>query len=388
MRKVLNGLMAVGVIAVLLAAMVISILLPKTENPYENRPAVKLPAFSLSSALSGAYQDALESALHDQLPASQVLEQLYQNGANRLILRALFAQSAENPNAYYQFNDLLLFRSDIVYAPVFARDKLGELSAKAEYMNRLFVTYPELSYYVFYIEKDTDFDFENGVPTGVSDEMLSRLWLPESHMAVERISSFADFRERFYRTDHHWNHVGSYAGYTHLLRLLGKTDPLKPVGTVRVGTAFRGAKALVSGAASFFSEPFDVYRFDFPRMDITINGFPSADYGRQSEAWDEEAFGPVAYGSYYGFDYGEVTFHTDQPGAGNILVLGESFDNAILKLLASHFENLYAVDLRAYKEDMGKPFRFSEYIAAHNIDTVLLIGNIDYFLLPSFNVGG
>ena len=60
MRKVLNGLMAVGVIAVLLAAMVISILLPKTENPYENRPAVKLPAFSLSSALSGAYQDTLE----------------------------------------------------------------------------------------------------------------------------------------------------------------------------------------------------------------------------------------------------------------------------------------------------------------------------------------
>ena len=96
----------------------------------------------------------------------------------------------------------------------------------------------------------------------------------------------------------------------------------------------------------------------------------------------------MSYGGYYGFDCGEAAFHTGHAGAGNILVLGESFDNAIVALLATHFENLYSVDLRAYEEDMGEPFRFSEYVEAHDIDTVLFIGNIDYYLLPSFNVEG
>ena len=388
MKKALNGLMAVGVIAILLAAMVITILLPKTENPYENRPAVKLPAFSLPSALSGEYQDTLEQSLHDQLPASQVLEQVYQTGANSLILRALFAQSRENPNAYYQFNDLLLFHSDIVYAPVFPKDRLGELYAKADHLNRVFVAHPELSFYVFYIEKDTDFDFEAGAPTRMSDEMLSRLWLPENHMAVDRVKSFDDFRERFYKTDHHWNRIGSYDGYLQLLQLLGKTDPILPEGTERISEDFRGAKAVLSGAKAFFREPFDVFRFSFPSMEIEVNGYPSADYGRQGVEWDEKEFGEVAYGAYYGFDCGEVAFHTHKAGAGSILVIGDSFDNAILKLLASHFENLYAVDLRAYEEDIGRPFLFSEYVAAHQIDTVLLIGNFDYFLFPGFNMGG
>lgn len=387
MKKIMNGLMAVGFIAALLAAMAFAVLHPQTENLYENRPAVRLPAYSFSAAYSGVYQDTLESALHDQLPAAQVVEKTYQEHMNALILNALFAQSAENPNVYYQFNNLLLFHGDIVYPPANPQAYLGELSAKAENLNNLFTAHPELSFYVYYIEKDTDFNFQTGTPTGVSDTMMSMLWLPEDHKGIFRISGFDDFRNRFFRTDHHWNRIGSYDGYLQLLELLGKSDPLQPVGTKHLGDDFCGAKAIASGASSYFSEPFDAYEFNFPAMDCSVNGKPGG-YGRQDLKWDDEEFGTVSYGGYYGFDCGEAAFHTGNVGAGNILVLGESFDNAIVALLATHFENLYSVDLRAYEEDMGEPFRFSEYVETHDIDTVLFIGNIDYFLLPSFNVEG
>ena len=33
---------------------------------------------------------------------------------------------------------------------------------------------------------------------------------------------------------------------------------------------------------------------------------------------------------------------------------------------------------------MGGSFHFSDYLDAHDIDRVLLIGNMDYFVMPDF----
>ena len=71
-----------------------------------------------------------------------------------------------------------------------------------------------------------------------------------------------------------------------------------------------------------------------------------------------------------------------------LLVIGESFDNALLKLLASEFENLYSIDLRNYETDVGKPFDLASYAAEHEIDSVLLIGNLDFWKMDEFLLGG
>ena len=71
-------------------------------------------------------------------------------------------------------------------------------------------------------------------------------------------------------------------------------------------------------------------------------------------------------------DNGETVFSTGTQGRGSLLVLGESFDNAILKLLASHYDTLYSVDLRYYEHSMGHPFDLSAYTKEHGISSVLL----------------
>ena len=76
------------------------------------------------------------------------------------------------------------------------------------------------------------------------------------------------------------------------------------------------------------------------------------------------------------------------PAEGGLLVIGESFDNALLKLLASEYENLYSIDLRNYETDLGHPFDLASYTAEHDIDSVLLIGNLDYWKLEEFLPGG
>ena len=119
--------------------------------------------------------------------------------------------------------------------------------------------------------------------------------------------------------------------------------------------------------------------------EATINGKPVKDFGAQDQTY---ADGEVSYSAFYGGDDGEICFHTENPGAGSLLVIGESFDNALLKLLASEYENLYSIDLRNYETDIGHPFDLASYAAEHDIDSVLLIGNLDYWKLEEFLPGG
>ena len=70
----------------------------------------------------------------------------------------------------------------------------------------------------------------------------------------------------------------------------------------------------------------------------------------------------------------------------NILIIGESYDNAILKLLASQFNKTYSVDLRDFERDLGKPFSFDKYVRENEIDKVLFIGNYGFFVQDEFIV--
>jgi len=116
-------------------------------------------------------------------------------------------------------------------------------------------------------------------------------------------------------------------------------------------------------------------------MTVTRNGEPAGDYGRQDAVPGELA---LSYGAFYGGDDGEIIFDTGRTDRGNLLVIGESYDNAILKLLASHFDRTYSVDLRYYRNYMGSDFSLGDYLRRNNITKVLLIGNVDYYISPDF----
>lgn len=77
-------------------------------------------------------------------------------------------------------------------------------------------------------------------------------------------------------------------------------------------------------------------------------------------------------------------FDTGRTDRENVLVIGESYDNAILKLLASHFGRTYSVDLRYYRNYLGSDFSLSDYLRRNSITKVLLIGNVDYYISPDF----
>ena len=376
-------------VLLLLAAMLLSlakaIVHPKDINYYENRPAVLLPRFTVSGLLAGEDQDALEQALSDQTVGAQGLEQRYHRWTNAIQKRGLRAFMSQLQGRYVYFQGMQMFDDYIVYFPIWPETEQPALAKKAENYNAVIAAHPELDFYAYFIEKDTDLDLESGVSTGASEDLLSRLDIPADHKAAFQVRSAAEYKRDFFRTDHHWNCEGADRAYRELMPLLGKTASLQAVGPERIAGGMSGSKALLSASDGLFTEDFYAYRYAFPPMEVTINGKPVSDYGARDAAY---ADGKISYSLFYGGDDGEICFHTENPGAGSILVIGESFDNALLKLMATEYENLYSIDLRNYETDIGKPFDLASYTAEHGVDTVLLIGNLDFWRSDAFLLGG
>lgn len=384
-KKAINGLF-VGVVLLLLGAgLVRTVFFPKEVNSYENRYAEKIAPLTVEGWLDGSFQDSVDKALADQVQLAQVYKRAYNFTSSR------YLEAAASPllplcwGRYVNYAGALVFNGYITYPPRVLADMTERLDAKADNYNRYFAAHPELDFYVYYIEKDTEVNFETGEKVPACDYLFDRLDLPWDRLGRYEVNDFGEFSLRFYRTDHHWNEWGSYRGYVELLDLLGVEDaPLNSTGDLADLGTFSGSKA--TGAAAVFSETFYASPMEFPEMDITVNGVPG-DYGSR-EAFFAGEGGTPSYGGFYGRDAGEVAFSTGKTGRENILILGESYDNAVIKMLASHFNNTYAVDLRYYEAYMGEKFSFSDYVEEHGATQVLLIGNIDYFLMDEFLLEG
>ena len=162
------------------------------------------------------------------------------------------------------------------------------------------------------------------------------------------------------------------------MALLGvEEELLKPVEESADSLWWAGSKAAEVGFREY-KEPFPVCRYDYPSMEIFINGNPSTELEPQ-EAFFSGEMDSISYGNYYGGIEGEVVLDTNRPERKNILLLGDSFDNAIRKLVASHFNKTFSVDERTYEEDMGEPFILAEYVQKNEIDTVVFDGDIFLF---------
>ena len=383
----------IGFIVIILAFLAIGAVktcfYPKENNTYENRTANQLPSFSVEKALDGTFQDDVESAFSDQVFLAQTMESCYHFG-NRSLQRTMISSVLDEDRDWDRyvrmFGALTYGGSHLVFAVYDFDNCKKEMDSRIRHLNRLIASYPELDFYAYYIEKETDLNLETGKKEGFSDYLRENLDLPAEKIGVFAVGDFADLEKNFYRTDHHWNCDGSYRGYTDVLALMDPdAEPLCPRGETMLPCSFSGAKASTTGANGVFTENFKVYLYDYPSMDITIDGNEAADYGNQEAYLTGSATDDLTYGNFYGPDAGEVIFDTCRPEKENILILGESYDNAILKLLAGHFNRTYSVDLRNYERECGEPFHFAAYVRDHEITKVLLIGNIDYYLSDCFN---
>ena len=158
--------------------------------------------------------------------------------------------------------------------------------------------------------------------------------------------------------------MGSYEAYNDLANTLNLGEVIKSSVIKCNNSKFSGSKASIAGSSYIYKEDFCAYVFDFPEHITYINGEKVNDYGSQNNF----EMNNISYGMYYGGDDAEIIFDYNNPTKENILIIGESYDNAILKLISTHYNKTFSIDLRHYERQFGKKFNYLEYIKKNNID--------------------
>lgn len=385
MKKKINIVFVIVVFIYLLSGLIFTISSHKDVNYYENRTAYKISNLSIKTILNKTFQDNTELAFSDQTMFSEIIKKGYNflsNSTTSSISNIILKNHCSNNyinlgNSIVTFdcdNNIVYYESYVDYSKEDYDNRISNINNTIEGTN--------IPVYIYYIEKDTDINFATNTKTDIYEYLYNNI--KTNKLYRFEINNFDEFKNYFYKTDHHWNYKGSYEAYLQLVDILTEEDAIVPNSTICLNKNFSGSKASYSGASLLYKEEFCAYQFNYPDYEIKING-KEGNYGNHKYHISNPNEN-VTYGSFYGFDDGEIIFDTKNNDQENILIIGESYDNAILNLLAAHFNKTYSIDLRNYERENEKKFNYLEYIKENNIDKVLLIGNRDFFTMKEFNL--
>ncbi len=342
----------------------------------ENRSLNKIPQLTIKSFLEGNYQKNLESSLSDQFLGSGTIKKYYPrifdistmtNMKKRLCHYGYF--SIDTERAVYNCGDY------IVFSPI---------SMDLNQKNKVLESYKQLGNkvdtYYYYINTSRDINFKTNKKSTNVKQLMKRIMNNKYTYSELNISNYNDYKKYFYKNDHHWNYRGSYQGYLDILEMLNIDNPIKPIKKeVFDNYYYYGSHSQATRNYEYLDE-FTVYKFKLPYHNTLINSKPGV-YGKQNSFFQHKipySKNSGLYGEFYGWDYGEVMFNYHQHEKDNLLIISNSYSNAINELIASHFYKTYVIDLRNYKNDMKKEFNIVKYINDHSIDKVLIIMDYSY----------
>lgn len=380
-NEILSLVFIIVIMLIIFGGFINPIFFPVSINYDENRVANLIPSFSFKSFYDKSYQDAFEVALADQIPKANIMKE-YLN-TFKVNTKMVYYHMLPKENYHYLSNGVYLFNDYLIYGPRYLSEIKENHLAKIENINLAVRTLPNISFYLYYIEKDTDIDFRNLDKMNIYENLIETLDKSVKTSKFE-INSFEEFANYFYKTDHHWNYKGSYKGYQDLVTLMSLSNDNNFEQELCL-SSMSGSKASAIGGNKIFYEQFCAYLFNLKSHDVYINNEKVSAYGYYKDI----ILNPpenVSYAEYYGADFGLVLFDYHNKEKDNLLIIGESYDNAINELIASNFNKTYNVDLRAYETDMKEKFNFVDFVKKNKISKVLLIGNVDYYTLKEFNL--
>ncbi|MBQ1551879.1 MAG: hypothetical protein IIZ67_07235 [Bacilli bacterium] len=350
---------------------------PKEKSTIENRYLKKIPQLTNSDYFYKSFQNNFESALNDQFIYSDKIKKNYTKYTN--------ISNHININKYLCRNNYTNLDSEhSLYGCdgyiVFNYSSYGNIYDKQ--LSDFFEGYSKLNsikdVYYYTIDTSCVYNFNKKENTFYLEKAFKRYLKGNYKIQSFKFKDFKEYSNYFYKTDHHWNYQGSYKGYTEIMNMMGIKDIKEPIETITLDNIkYYGSNSQLTRYTKSY-DIFKAYKFNLEKHDTYIDGKPNK-YGNADqyiyEKRDKEKEVISLYSEYYGNDYGEIIFdyHNNKE---NILILSNSFDNAIDELIASHFNRTYILDFRKYNT---KNFNLIKYMDDNNINKVLVIA--DYFYL-------
>jgi len=333
----------------------------------ENRTLAQQPELTGEKIMNGEFQDSLETYLSDQMPLRDRLYSLKVD-YERLMLKTF-------QNGVYFADDGYLIQE--------YKENTGLVDNNVRYINGFaekvdvpvtFMLVPTASSVLS--DKlpagclnDDQLDTVNRVRDGL-DERINFV------CPIERLKTAAQKNQVFYRTDHHWTAQGAYAGYEELMKALGKraADADYEYNTFKgefYGTLYSKAPSAIQQADTFTApkNPIGAYTVEFAKAQEDPKTLVGMYDVTKLETKDK-------YATLFGGNFSHLTIHSNAANDEHVLVIKDSYANAVLPYLADSFSTVEVVDMRYYHMEEQT---VSELIKAKGITQVILLYNVDFF---------
>jgi len=333
------------------------ILLPdRTFSPVENRTLSSMPDFSWSALVDGSYTSRLEKYLEDQFPlrdgwmglknryeyllGKREFHGVYLCG-DRLIHKIEDASRAEQNIAYLQklteLTDIPVYLGLIPTAAEVYRD---QLPAGAENFDQ-----------AAYLKK-------------VRESVPDAVWVD-----MEKWMDGASGVSLFYRTDHHWTSAGAWHGYAALMEAMG--EPSEPLGTPEtVADDFYGT--LYSSSGVHWLAPDTIERY-VSGEGVTVENFEKGEtHGLYVDSFLEEK---DKYASFLGGNTPLYIIRNPEAASEEkLLVVRDSYSDAMAPFLSQYFAEIHLVDLRYYRTSVA------EYARENGMDRIFVCYSVENFV--------
>lgn len=333
------------------------ILLPdRTFSPVENRTLSKMPDFSWSALVDGSYTSRLEKYLEDQFPlrdgwmglknryeyllGKREFHGVYLCG-DRLIHKIEDASRAEQNIAYLQklteLTDIPVYLGLIPTAAEVYRD---QLPAGAENFDQ-----------AAYLKK-------------VRESVPDAVWVD-----MEKWMDGASGVSLFYRTDHHWTSAGAWHGYAALMEAMG--EPFEPLGTPEtVSEDFYGT--LYSSSGVHWLAPDTIERY-VSGESVTVENFEKGEtHGLYVDSFLGEK---DKYASFLGGNTPLYIIRNPEAASEEkLLVVRDSYSDAMAPFLSQYFAEIHLVDLRYYRTSVV------EYARENGMDRIFVCYSVENFV--------
>ncbi|NJP40024.1 hypothetical protein HCH52_03000 [Oscillospiraceae bacterium HV4-5-C5C] len=174
----------------------------------------------------------------------------------------------------------------------------------------------------------------------------------------------------YFRTDHHWTQLGAYYAYQALAEASGNTPvSLEDCISGQVDGSFLGTLYAWSGQVQALQSEPDYVDYWYP--DVSVQGYiyndSSMTEGYSCELVKTDTSADNKYLAFIEGDHGLSRFSSSHQNNRSILVIKESYGNALIPFLTQNYENVYVFDPRQMTLSLA------DFISDHQIDDVLMV---------------
>lgn len=358
----------------------------KTMSEMEGRTYAKRPVVSLESAKTGELFGDFEDYYNDNFPLRENWVESNSYFANNILKQNIMK------DVYIGTDDYLVSIVNPKNGIESAENVNSKINEFADYLSSNDIP----SYFALVPNKSTIMedklpDYAQGKANLLSDKLIGGFSKNITALDLRNtILNHMNEDNMYFYTDHHWKPKAAFYAYQEVINEMSKKIPEIGAPSSKSDYKWKEYEKPFYGSEARKVTKVNAKKADTVTIPEKVNQTESLEiwyrgkWGQpliNMDTLDKEDEYTNRYSSYLSGDSPEGIIKNNNVKNGQkLLILKDSYANAMIPFFTEHFEEIRFLDLRHYKGDSMK-----EYVLKHDIDAVVFVHNINSIIVtPAF----